>query len=83
MSSNHHDPTEPARKLIQDYENKIADLEQRLRGKELALAALREANDAMAYRMGSSAAAIDQIIGELESTRARLGLTFEDGGDAK
>lgn len=83
MSSNHHDPTEPARKLIQGYENRIADLEQRLRGKELALAAMREANDAMAYRLGSSAAQIDQIIGELESTRTRLGLTFDAEGYAK
>ena len=72
MSSNHHDPTEPARKLAEHYENVIHDLEERLRAKDKALEALRRSQDEMAYQLGRVSASVDQAIEALKDARRKL-----------
>lgn len=84
MSSNHHDPTEPARKLAEHYENIIHDLEERIRAKDKALESLRRSQDEMAYQLGRAAATVDEAVEDLKIARLHLTPGMEDdAGEAR
>ena len=78
MASNHHSPIEPARQLMETYENRVAALEERSRRQEKALEHYRRAQDEMAYALGSAAATVDRAIAALEKARRRLSMAGED-----
>lgn len=78
MASNHHDPIEPARLLMETYENRIAALEERARRQEQTLEHYRRAQDEMAYALGSAAATVDRAIEALEKARRKLSMAGEE-----
>ena len=78
MASNHHDPIEPARQLMETYENRVAELEERCRRQERTLEHYRRAQDEMAYALGSAAATVERAIDALEQARRKLSIAGDD-----